>query len=111
MGRAVIRAAPDADLYMVYSTTVQSVTVIGTREELAEEGVRPDEFERADRFGSSSYRRRGYWQSPPLSMTASTRQDSPWYLLERRDFAEYARLMTENQDTEAEALLTPDTEH
>lgn len=108
MGRAIIKVDKDEDLYMVFTTMVDSITMIGTREELAREGVTPGEFERADKFGSSSYRDRGVWDAAPLPMLAETRNEGWRFLLDRENYGTYARLMLEDRDTEAEALLRPD---
>jgi hypothetical protein len=108
MGRTVIKAERAGDVYMIYSTVVDGFIAIGTREELAaEERIDDREFARADERGSSSVFKRGLWESKTLMIAAvETRSDSQYYLLDRKDFGEYARLMLAERDAEAEALLT-----
>lgn len=106
MGRAVIKTSPGEDLYMIFSTIVDDITMIGTRAELSDEGISDMEFEKADQFGSSSAMRRGLWESGPLPVSRTeTRNKNMWYQLKREDFSRYAHLMLEDREAEAEALM------
>lgn len=112
MGRAIIKVSHDEDLYMKFSTIVDDITVIGTREEFLQEGVTEQEMQRADELGSSSYRNRGTWEAEGLEVRSPETRELGFYLLPREKFAEYAHLMLEDKDAEAEALMQrlPDEE-
>lgn len=112
MGRALIKVRRDEDLYLWFSTIVDNVTMIGTREEFLQEGVTEREMQRADELGSSSYMERGTWEAEGLEVQCPEFREPGSYLLPREKFAEYAHLMLEDKDAEAEALMQrlPDEE-
>jgi hypothetical protein len=54
MGRYIIKPEKDRDLYIEWSTIVDSPIWWGTRQEFSDEGFEEERLDRADRLGSSS---------------------------------------------------------
>jgi hypothetical protein len=114
MGKQVIKAAPDQDLYLEWWSVVDAPTRVGTRAELAaylneprrgEYWPREVEVElrlrRADETGSSGY--------PPHGCTwgsRGVRYGLGWFLPRER-LAEYARRLLDDIDAEPDGLLEP----
>lgn len=114
----VVKAAPDEDLYAIYSTIVDAFVFIGTRGEtrqrlLYEDGIngRPDErMERADLNGTSS--RIGGpdfeygWNDP----TIAVREGPGCGELPRKDLVAYLRAIEAHNLDDAAALVMPDVD-
>lgn len=108
MGRYVIRADPEQDLYLVFSTVVDNFILIGSRDEASHE-VSEEALAAADTCGTSSvYGRGAYDGKTAVSILAPEPRGERWYLLARRHFADYARLILDGREAEAEQFLELD---
>lgn len=114
----VVKAAPDEDLYGIYSTIVDSFVFIGTRGEtrqrlLYEDGIngRPDErLEHADLHGTSS--RIGGpefeygWNDPTIDIREGPGSGG----LPRKDLSAYLTAIEAHNLDAAAALVVPDAD-
>lgn len=112
MGRCVIKAAREADLYLEWSSVVDACTRVGTRAEFRAGGHSQEALERADRTGTSDrVARLGHWDDEPLGVgTTEHRRQEGVLLLARTDLAAFARFLSAGDSQAAEALLKPDPE-
>jgi hypothetical protein len=110
MGRCIIKASRDEDLYLEWSSVVDACTMVGTRSEFLASGHREDALDRADRTGTSDrVAQFGGWDDESLGVgTTEHRQHEGPLILERADLAAFARLLAVGNSKEAEALLKPD---
>ncbi|MBD3004710.1 hypothetical protein [Streptomyces sp. 5-10] len=90
---------------------VDNVIAVGTRQQMLALGDATEEqLERADRTGTSDRLvRHGRWGGPGMFVLPDFRTDADAYHLPRQLFLEYAQLVLEGRDEEAEALLVPET--
>jgi hypothetical protein len=110
----VLKAAPDEDLYVVWSSSVDNATFVGTRAELLAGGCAPSRLARADRYGTSSRMRTGDsdasrylgWDSLDLVVHNQPEVPSPWgNTLLRSDLGAFARARRAGDDAAAGRLL------
>ena len=117
MGRYIIKAAKDRDLYMEYSTIVEAPTMIGTRAEILRELLRSHDpragtpgvrLDRADETGTSALRDPASTYDGPLdgewSDTGLIIEQRGW--LPRDRFADFLDAYLVDED-KAYALLDP----
>ncbi|MER8118918.1 hypothetical protein [Streptomyces sp. NPDC094031] len=112
MGRCVIKATPDEDLYLEWSSIVDACTMVGTRADLLAAGHRPEALDRADRIGTSDrVAQVGAWGDESLGVgTTEHRQCEGPLVLSRVDLAAFARHLAAGDSRQAEDLLIPDPE-
>lgn len=115
----VLKPSPDEDLYCIYSTVVDAVTHIGTREEiraylLHQDGVngKPDErLDRADRNGTSCLidsDGTGAWYGWNDETIRIMEGPGGPGELSRADLSAYCHALLEDEDgTRAAALVKP----
>lgn len=120
----VVKAAPDEDLYLIWSTIVDCATHIGTRPEIAEHlwsehrrghpdcdpkpGTGPDaRMARADKTGSSVIEPEGAygWDDDAFTVMEAAPRDGHRYELPRANLAAYARALLAGDEAAAHALL------
>lgn len=116
MGRMIVKAERDRDLYLIWSSVVDAPICIGTRQELLDyyrekeggDGVRRAEraFVQADERGSSAHAgiRAGWWEDEELRVMEGSPDDG-WYHLPRARLTEYAEALLRDDDEAAQALL------
>lgn len=113
MGQCILKAAPDRDLYLIWSTVVDNAIWVGDRtalvEHLREEYGRSSNFEtriaRADRRGSSMLDYGfGRWDDEYLAVGEGSPMDG-WYHLRRDRLVAYAEALLAGDDAAAVALL------
>lgn len=106
----LLKAAPDRDLYCLWSTVVDNVTWIGTRDE-ALRNEHADRVARADTYGtsvvtrednpSSDYTsREGGWDDRGFVVTNITGSPKPFYWLPRGHLAAYLDAIMSDGDDE-----------
>ncbi|KFG71323.1 hypothetical protein [Streptomyces mutabilis] len=112
MGRCVIKAARDEDLYLEWSSIVDACTRVGTRADFLASGHRPEALDRADRNGTSDcVAQLGGWDDESLGVgTTEHRQHEGPLILNRADLAAFARHLAAGHSQQAENLLIPDPE-
>lgn len=122
MGRFVIKAAKDRDLYLYWSTVVDAPIWVGDRAELADylqgeyradhphsipsPGHSPaDRIARADRTGTSALDiATGAWDDETLIVMAGSPDDG-WYHIRRDRLSDYAERLLADDEAGAQALL------
>lgn len=113
MGQAIVKAAPDRDLYLVWSSVVDAPVWVGDREtaltELRNEprwAPHVDEaMDRADRLGSSDRAVKfGWWDDEYLPVMEGSPRDG-WYHLPRSRLVEFAEALLREDEAGAQALL------
>jgi hypothetical protein len=126
MGEFVVKAAPDVDLYLIWSTVVDSVCVVGTRAEILAHlwadyrmehpectpnpGTGPDaRMARADRLGSSAHEPAGMygWNDEAFHVGEAAPRTGGWWELPRASLVAYARALLADDEAAAHALLQP----
>ncbi|WP_274036667.1 hypothetical protein [Streptomyces sp. MMBL 11-1] len=113
MGRCILKATRDDDLYLEWSSIVDACTLVGTRAEVLASGRhREDALDRADRTGTSDrVALLGCWDDNHLGVgTTEHRQQEGPLLLDRADLAAFARHLADGDSRQAEMLLMPDPE-
>ncbi|MFG2210925.1 hypothetical protein [Streptomyces sp. NPDC048638] len=112
MGRCIIKATHDKDLYLEWSSVVDACTMVGTRAEFLASGHREDALDRADRTGTSDrVAQLGSWGEDSLGVgTTEYRQHEGPLILRRADLAAFARCLAVGDSRQAENLLIPDPE-
>ncbi|MFJ4702967.1 hypothetical protein ACIP5N_32910 [Streptomyces sp. NPDC088768] len=112
MGRSIIKANQDEDLYLEWSSVVDACTKFGTRAEFLASGHKPEDMDRADRTGTSDrVAQFGGWDDEALGVgTPEHRQHQGPLILNRADLAAFARHLTVGDSQQAENLLIPDPE-
>lgn len=113
MGKCILKAAPDRDLYLIWSTVVDNAIWVGDRAELVEH-LREDHgdsyynekrIDRADQFGSSMLDYGfGRWADEHLPVGEGSPDDG-WYHLRRDRLAAYAEALLADDEASAVALL------
>jgi len=120
MGQAIIKAAPDRDLYLIWSSVVDAAVWVGTRAELAGYAVEEygrhgwetywrDGLDRADDCGTSDRAfKTGAWDDESLRVGEGSpeagRDGGIWYI--RRDrLAAYADALLADDDAAGHALM------
>jgi hypothetical protein len=117
VGRAIVKAAPDRDLYMVWSSIVDAVVAVGTRAEMVEyarQDWRLDDehaeaaLVRADTLGSSD-RAIGFgrWGDDVLPVREGSPPDG-WYHIRRDRLVDYVEALLRDDGEAATALLERD---
>lgn len=117
MGQAVVKAARDRDLYLVWSSIVDAPVAVGNRAEMVEY-VRQEwrlELERAeaalvraDENGSSDRAIRfGHWDDDTLPVREGSPDDG-WYHVRRDRLVAYAEALLRDDEAAATALLERD---
>lgn len=105
----ILRTRPDRDQYIVWSNIAGGPTYVGTRADLLglagcnEVDAVEQRIARADRNGSSSYLRDGWYADHGLLY-----DDRGWIL--RSDLAAFADAIAAGDQVAADALITPDRE-
>lgn len=66
MGKFVVKASPDEDLYMEWSDTISSSLFLGLRKAMQASGIAEERLIRVDTFGTSSYLNKGSWEDDGL---------------------------------------------
>ncbi len=119
MARIVFKATPGLDLYLVWSTVVDSAVGVGTGAEVVEFLLEGDysrrealaAVQRADLNGSSAHdagMRLGWWDSDPIRVMEAAPRDAPpehFYYLPRARMLGYAHALHVGDDKAAQALL------
>jgi len=113
MGRCIIKVAQDEDLYLTYSSVIDSWILIGNREETLSEikeqfGLHGDfdALDRADENGTSDRNyQTGAWDDDYIRVLNQAGDECRW--LERKDLSSYANLILADQRMEADALTEP----
>ena len=102
----ILKAAPDADVYVEWSTVVDNLTGVGTSTSWP-----ADRIARADATGTSckdpDYRFGGWDDQEHLLVHNTERMDALFFLLKRSDLLAYAQAYLADDVEAAEALLTP----
>jgi hypothetical protein len=122
VGQAIVKAAKDRDLYLIWSSVVDNAIWVGNRAELLEHlqreyrrehpdstpnpGKAPeDRVARADRTGSSMIDPECYrWDDEALTVMEGSPPDG-WYHIRRERLAEYAEALLRDDEAAAVALL------
>ncbi|MET9779372.1 hypothetical protein ABZ023_34930 [Streptomyces sp. NPDC006367] len=112
MGRCIIKATQDEDLYLEWSSVVDACTRVGTRAEFLALGHRQEALDRADRTGTSDIvAHLGGWDDDSLGVgTTEHRQHEGPLILNRADLVAFARHLAVGDSQQAEALLISDPE-
>lgn len=124
MGEFVVKASPDVDLYLIWSTITDCPYYVGTREEIREHlwdeyrsehphstpqpGYSPDDrMARADEHGTSAQAPAGMygWDDEAFSIREVVPDDGHWYELPRVNLVAYARALLDEDEPAAHALL------
>ncbi len=116
MGQALIRAAPDRDLYLVWSSIVDAPVAVGTRAEMVgwarqewrlEEERAEAALMRADELGTSDRRfNTGGWDDDELPVFNGWQPPEPgWWYIRRDRLVEFAEAILRDDDAAATALL------
>jgi len=100
MGRHIIKVAPDLDLYVEWSSIVDSPVCWGTRAEMLEEGTDAVRLDRADKFGTSSLPGFDNWETDSLIYEQQG-------LLPRTKIPEALRRFENDEDADITDLLIP----
>lgn len=104
MPTIILRTAPDRDQYVLWSTIVDNVTHVGTRDEtmaylLAEHGRRhqPEATRALDAADATGTSDRGGWGAYPVGpfLVHEAAEPGPW-LLYRGDLAAYADALVDD---------------
>jgi hypothetical protein len=114
MGQAIVKAARDRDLYMVWSSVVDAPVAVGSRNQMVEYARQewrdtPEQAEaalqRADTNGSSDRAMRfGWWDDETLPVMEGSPPDG-WYHVRRDRLVDYAEALLHDDDAAAVALL------
>jgi hypothetical protein len=106
MTTALLKVAPDQDLYTVWSFSVDNVLAVRTHREIKASRAWTDEqLRRADETGTSSTDGDGSWDER-VFVVANTYHRLGCFELRRDQLADYARLLREGKAASAEALLS-----
>jgi hypothetical protein len=122
MGRFVVKADRDRDLYLIWSTVVDAPIWVGDRAELVKElwaeyrrehphstpnaGHGPDaRIRRADETGTSALDCDWYGWDDETFMVMAGAPDDGWYHLRRDRLADYAEALLRDDEAGARALL------
>lgn len=108
MPQIIVKANPDEDLYVSWSTIVDGPAEWGTRAEMIDEyGHDPERLDRADRTGTSAYDHRLYGWNDDTFVVMNGGESRG--LLPRTKLAEYLNILTLTPDdtTAADHLLEP----
>jgi hypothetical protein len=115
MGVAIIKPESDRDLYVLWSSVVDNVTGVGTRQEIVEfwreeygrsslDGL-DRALARADATGTSDRTFRfGGWDDDDLTVAEPVEGEVGFYRLPRRNLAAYALALVEDE-VDREAVL------
>lgn len=98
MAYYILKPDRDVDLYVEWSTIVESVTAIGTRQEFLNEGTDAARLDRVDRVGSSALGPPGIYGYDDEALTAEQR------ILPREHLATYVVAVMEGRDGDARVL-------
>lgn len=114
MAQAIVRAAPDSELYLVWSSVVDAPVFVGVRDSIVKYATRDwrltaAEAEaavaRADADGSSDrVIRFGWWDDDHLPVMEGSPSDG-WYHIRRDRLVEYAQALLHDDEQAAVALL------
>lgn len=126
MGEFVVKAAPDVDLYLIWSTVVDSACYVGTRAEIREHlwdehrgqhphelpplGYSPDDrMVRTDQHGTSALDPPGLysWSHEAFHVGEASPCDGRWWELPRTNLVAYAKAIIADDEVAAHALLHP----
>lgn len=122
MGQAIVKAAKDRDLYLIWSSVVDAPVWVGDRAELLEHlwdeyrrehpnstpnpGYGPeDRIARADRTGTSMIDPPVYGWDDDAIIVMEGSPDDGWYHIRRDRLADYAEALLRDDDAAATALL------
>ena len=114
MPRYILKCDRDTDLYVEWSTVVDNVTRVGTREQCIHDGIEAERLARADKTGTSvvrfwtegdGYHEGSFEDEHLLVRNCQTIDDHGGMLLPRDRLLDYARLVYANDMAGAEVLL------
>lgn len=113
MGHILLKTAPDADLYVLWSSICDAPIGVGNQEEiqrvarLSGDHISPERFARADATGTSSVFGDGGWDDEGLVLREFPTVDSGSRWLPRKNLHKFAEAIKADNSCAIEELVEP----